>query len=170
MSETLFLQQYVALEKSFFLFPGDAHMLPMKSFQKVLHTACPGLWGTVCQNTGHNPCLEAANIPLFLWIPFHDILRWLGNLMVIESASFLLVGFVDYLIQSLKLLTNVYSFIWNVLWGAEKRTWAASASLCSLEQMVSGATSHGLGWLLVFSSRLVSELSGKQFSWGSITE
>lgn len=126
MSETLFLHQYISLEKSFFLFSGDAHILPIKSFQKVLHTECPGLWGTVCQSIGHDPCLEATNIPLFFWAPFHGILRWLGNLMVIESASFLLLGFVDYLMQSLKPLTNVYSFIWNVSWGTEKRTCVAS--------------------------------------------
>lgn len=31
-------------------------MLPMKSFQKVLHTEGPGLWCTVSQTLGHNPC------------------------------------------------------------------------------------------------------------------
>lgn len=95
----------------FFLPPGDVHMLPMKSFQKVLHTEGPGLWGTVCQSSGHNPCLEAASIHLFLWVPFHNIFRWLGNLMVIERASFLLVGFVGSLIQRLKAPTP--SFEWS---------------------------------------------------------
>lgn len=118
-----------------FFSPGDVHMLPMKSFQKVLHTEGPGLWDTVCQSLGHHPCLEAASIHLFLWVPFHNILRWLGNLMVIERASFLLVGLVGSLIQSLKPPTNVYTFIWMVSWGTEKRTWTASPSPSPLEQM-----------------------------------
>lgn len=111
MSEIPLLHQYASLEKSFFISPGDAVSLPMKSFWKVLHTKDPGLWGTVCQSLGYNSCLEAASTPLFLWVPFHDVLRRLGKPTVIESVGLLLVGFVDYLIQSLKSPTNVHSFM-----------------------------------------------------------
>ena len=50
------------------------------------------LWPLGCsQNLGHNSYLEAARLPLFLWVPPHEVLGWLGNPMVIEPASFLLV-------------------------------------------------------------------------------
>lgn len=50
VSEISNLCQYFSLEKFFVLFPGDADLLPLNSFWKVLSTECPDLWGTFCQS------------------------------------------------------------------------------------------------------------------------